>query len=352
MAEPTAAAEIAVQKLAEMFAKVLDEKLKPLGETSKRNDTFFTRLQEVTDQAAKKTDGELEKGIRFARSVKVIFASKQQVEKPAVMAAKMYPDDLVLQGAFKALETQTGTAGGLLVFPTFASEIIVLLRDTAVMRQAGVGVLPMPTDTLAIPRQTAGATASYVGEGVAPVPSQQAFDMVQLLAKKLISLVPISNDLLRAASVNADALVRDDIVLIMARREDLAFIRGDGAQNTPRGMRSAVNSANVQAQTGGTTPTVAQTIADVKNLIKFVKKGRKGLLVKPTWFMSTRSEMYLRMIRESGFWVFPEMNASASGLTPRGVGGVNTGVFQGFPYYVTDQIPDNLGAGTNGCATI
>jgi len=63
--------------------------------------------------------------------------------------------------------------------------------------------------------------------------------------------------------------------------------------------------------------------------------------------MSTRSEMYLRMIRESGFWVFPEMNASASGLTPRGVGGVNTGVFQGFPYYVTDQIPDNLGAGTN-----
>ncbi len=48
--------------------------------------------------------------------------------------------------------------------------------------------------------------------------------------------MPISNDLMRFADPAIDAFVRDDLVKVMALREDLAFLTGDGTQDTPRGF--------------------------------------------------------------------------------------------------------------------
>ena len=52
---------------------------------------------------------------------------------------------------------------------------------------------------------------------------------MNLVARKLTAMVPVSNDLIRRSPIGVEEIVRDDLVQTIARREDLAFLRGDGA---------------------------------------------------------------------------------------------------------------------------
>jgi HK97 family phage major capsid protein len=100
----------------------------------------------------------------------------------------------------------------------------------------------MPAGNLTIPRLAAGATAGYQGELDDISSSQETFDDLQLNAKKLTALVPVSNDLIRRAPSNIEAIVRDDMVQSLARREDLAFLLGDGSGNSPIGLLNLCNA--------------------------------------------------------------------------------------------------------------
>jgi len=61
---------------------------------------------------------------------------------------------------------------------------------------------------------------------------------------------------MRYADPAVDAFVRDDLVKVIALREDLAFILGDGTQDTPRGFLSF---AGAYAVTGGGAAGVFST---------------------------------------------------------------------------------------------
>ena len=109
------------------------------------------------------------------------------------------------------------------------------------MREAGPRTLPMPRGTMRLPSQTAlrpRATAPKTGRSRSA--SRRSARIVASY-KKLTALVPISNDLMRYADPAADAFVRDDLVKVIALREDLAFLFGDGTQDTPRGFISFAN---------------------------------------------------------------------------------------------------------------
>src|SRR5581483_5318158 len=110
--------------------------------------------------------------------------------------------------------------------------------------------IPMPRGTMTMPGQASAATASYGSEGRAITKSQQTLNQIVASFKKLTALVPVSNDMMRYADPAVDAFVRDDLIKAMALREDLAFLVGDGTQDTPRGYLSFANG-HVQAN-GGT----------------------------------------------------------------------------------------------------
>ena len=75
--------------------------------------------------------------------------------------------------------------------------------------------------------------------------TEEIFDDVDLSAKPLTAMVPVSNDLIRRAPVGVEAIVRDDLIQGISRREDLAFLRGDGSNKTPIGWRSLALPANI-----------------------------------------------------------------------------------------------------------
>ena len=146
----------------------------------------------------------------------------------------------------KALVAGIGGSGGFIVPPEYINEIIEILRPMCAVRSANPRTMPMPHGTMTLPAQTGAATASYSGEVSSITTSQQTLGQIVASYKKLTALVPVSNDLMRYADPAADAFVRDDLTKVMALREDLAFLVGDGTQSTPRGFLSFANEYALQ----------------------------------------------------------------------------------------------------------
>lgn len=241
----------------------------------------------------------------------------------------------------KALATSTGAAGGLIVPPDVAAEIIELLRPKAVVRAAGPRLLPMPRGTMTLPGQGSSATAGYGGEGKNASKSQQTFKGIVAAFKKMTALVPVSNDMMRYANPAVDAFVRDDLVKVVALREDKAFLTDDGTQDTPRGFLSFANAygttvgvfltnANSTAAAGGNwiSSTAAFTLATVAGeLAGAVNKLDTADVPddKRCWFMHPRSYNYLYNVQNSlGMYVFRDE--------------LNKGTLLSYPFKKTTQI--------------
>lgn len=283
---------------------------------------FATHNQDVSDPKTK--------GHGVARLVRAIAFGKGDTDRAQYFAKNAW-DDKLGKSIEKILQVGDFTSGGFLVPPEFSAELIEFLRARTVVRAAGARTLPMNAGSLTIRRHDGTATASYIGESSEISVTEPAGGQIIMTAKKLAAVVPISNDLLTfSAGPSADEWVRDDLVESISVREDVAFIRDDGLQNRPKGMRFWAGNV------GGTNGTSSVQIEeDFKDAINFLELANVHM-IRPAWFMSPRSKNHLINLRDgtSGELVYPEIrNAKPT-------------VF-GWPVFVTTSIPVNLGGGTN-----
>jgi HK97 family phage major capsid protein len=195
----------------------------------------------------------------------------------------------------------------------------------------------MPMGNLTIPRLAGGATAAYQNELDDIQVSQERFDDVNFVAKKLTAMVPVSNDLIRRAPIGVEEIVRDDLVQTIARREDLAFLRGDGTAKDPIGMRHLAMAANVI-----TVPAMPATPALGDQLTAILDGASAAILglqngmsrmVRPTWFMAPTIARFISLARDQvgGFYFKDE---------------IERGMWEGYPIKLTQQIPTNLSIST------
>lgn len=254
----------------------------------------------------------------------------------------------------KALVTSSGSAGGFIVPPDYMNEIIPLLRAKAVVRSAGPRNLPMPRGTMTLPSQASAASAAYGAEGAKIGKSQPSVGAVVASFKKLTALVPVSNDMMRYADPAVDAFVRDDLIKVMALREDLAFLMSDGTQDSPRGFLSfangwvaknggtvgtwltnanstfAANAVDPANNTGGNfiTSTANYTLATVATELGGAVNRLDSANVpedKRVWFMHPRSYNYLYNVQNSlGVYVYRDE--------------LTKGLLLGYPFKKTTQI--------------
>ena len=268
----------------------------------------------------------------------------------------------------RALVASSGPAGGFIVPPDYMNEIIELLRPAAVVRGSNPRVIPMPRGTMTLPGQASPATASYGTETAQIASSQQTLKQIVASYKKLTALVPISNDLMRYADPAIDAMVRDDLVQVIALREDLAFLLGDGTQAAPMGFTGFANAwvvsqggtAGVWSVSGNSTAAVngsagnPQTGQNGGNFITSNETYTETTVVneltglinrldtanvpeqKRVWFMHPRTYNYLfGLLNSLGLYVFRDE--------------LSKGTLYGYPFKKTTQIPTNIWdtSGTN-----
>jgi HK97 family phage major capsid protein len=286
------------------------------------------------------------RGIKASRYVLgVMHASfnKISLEKAAEFISNRFGDEVVAyamtpEGQKKELMTRalnggvTGE-GGALIPQDFMADLIELLRAMTAVRGAGPMEVGMPMGNLTIPRLAGGATAAYQNELDDIGISQERFDDVNLVAKKLTAMVPVSNDLIRRAPIGVEEIVRDDLVQTVARREDLAFLRGDGTDKGPVGMRSLCLPANkitvtVMPATPGPGDQLTAILAGASAAILALQNGMSRM-IRPTWIMAPTIARFISTARDQvgGFYFKDEMAR---------------GMFEGYPVRLTQQIPTNL----------
>lgn len=159
------------------------------------------------------------------------------------------------------LTVGTATAGGNTVATDLlAQDFIEMLRNRMALQGLGVRMMTDLSGNVAIPRQTGGATAYWVGEGSAPTESQPAFDQVAMTPKTVGAFTDISRKLLLQSSIDVESFVRGDLATVLALAIDLAGINGSGSANQPRGVLNTSGIGSVAGGTDGAAPTNAHII--------------------------------------------------------------------------------------------
>lgn len=236
------------------------------------------------------------------------------------------------------VNTGETTEGGILVPTQLQGGIIPLLRAQSTFLAANPTKVQLVSGAFKQGRGATGATASYVGEGAKKPVSTPTFDAIDMKAKKLAGIVPMTNEARKWTVGNLEAYIRDDLRNALALTMDLNAYLGNGSGDSPTGI---LNKSGIQSVTGvfanPKKPTLAELDAFATAMILKLTTANIYSNGRWRWVMSYRTLMYLADMRvgdNDGELAFP----SLQGENP---------TWKGFPVIVTNQVPTNLGTGTD-----
>lgn len=185
---------------------------------------------------------------------------------PEVLRAKIFDAELCMPSRRLARQTlqrdllvgtvSSGTGAGAMTETVVdLVSFIDLLRDALVLRSLGIRVIDGLEGDLALPRQTGGATAYWVGENGAITESTPTFDQVILQPHTVGALVEISRrSLIQPQGNIAEQLVVSDMAMQIARAIDSAGIVGNPDDSTtPNVPRGILHVSGIGSVTGGYT---------------------------------------------------------------------------------------------------
>lgn len=223
----------------------------------------------------------------------------------------------------------SGTAGGILVPTAVATSIIEKMQYISPVRQIAT-VFDMTNAQLNLPSENTLGSSYWVAEGNAITETNEVLDVNQLTAYKLAALDSFTREILQDAATNPSfaSWVERRLAVSLALKENDAFVNGDGS-GKPYGFRSSAITPNSVAQAGA---TLAYT--DVTKAYFAQPTAYRQLSV---WVTSSAGQQALVNLRDTQgrpLWI----DNTAAGLPP---------TVLGRPVYIVDEIPTNLGAGTN-----
>lgn len=127
-----------------------------------------------------------------------------------------------------AVVTSKDASGIQYLIPEEFSFDIVDLREMYGVARRLIGVTPMANETKQIPRRQGGLTAYFVGEGAAGTESQPVWDNIKLIARKLMVMSRVSNEVVEDLAINWGDMIAGEIAYAFAYKEDLCAFLGDG----------------------------------------------------------------------------------------------------------------------------
>lgn len=152
------------------------------------------------------------------------FEGKIQIPMDVLVAKR----DLTAAGA---------TSGAELVGTSHMGESFIdALRGQMLTAQLGARFMTGLIGDVSIPKLASGATAYWVTEGNSPTESTQTTGAVNLTPKTVGAYTDISRKLLLQSSPDAEILVRDDLMKVVANAIDTAAYGGSGSAGQPTGI--------------------------------------------------------------------------------------------------------------------
>jgi HK97 family phage major capsid protein len=248
-------------------------------------------------------------GQELARYVMAMAASKGNLMQ-ALEIAKRWDNETpnvthVLRAAVAAgTTTDPAWAGPLVYYQNLVSDFIEFLRPLTIFGQlSGYRTIPF---NVRIPRQTAGSTAQWVGEGLSKPVSALAFDAITVPWTKLAVIIVITQELARFSNPSAEMMVRDDMANAIAAAIDTSFISNAAAV---AGVRPAgINNASPNIASTGNTFAAVQNDLIAAQLAMGVASIN---MVRPVWIMSLQAAAFIgSLLNALGQPAFPGMQGA------------------------------------------
>ena len=286
-----------------------------------------TKAAETVRTVASVKGTNLPKGTAFTRYSMALMAGKGNLMQSAEIA-KRWDDtpqvETVLKAAVAAgTTTDTNWAKPLVEYSNMASEFAELLRPATILgRIDGLRRVPF---NIKVPRQTGGASASWVGEGAPKPVSSLAFDSITLGHTKVAGIVVMTEELVRFSNPAAEDIVRRDLVETIGGLIDKDFVDPG---------KAAVEGVSPASITNGVTPVVASGTtadhlrADVQALMaKFIAANMS--LSGAVWIMTETQALAIAMLLN------PLGQPEFPGLS---INGGTAGTFFGIPVILSENI--------------
>lgn len=274
----------------------------------------------------------LPKGIAFTRYAVALALSKGNLMLAEKLAESRYKDtpevaQVIKTAVAEGTTSTSGWASQLVQYQDMESEFIEYLRPRTILgRLDGVRRVPF---NIRVPRQTAGATGAFVGEGSPTVVNKPTFDNITHPWAKAACITVISDELARMSSPSAEGLVRDDLVAALAQYLDKRAVDPayPGVSNVS--PASLTNGVTARQSTGA---TLAALDADVRYVMTQFADAELSLM-RGVWVMSASAAIRLSMMRTNqDSKAFPDLS-------------VTGGTFYGLPVIVSNNV---TGSGSPG----
>jgi HK97 family phage major capsid protein/HK97 family phage prohead protease len=228
---------------------------------------------------------------------------------------------IVLKAAVAAGTTSDTTwAGPLVQYQDMVSEFIELLRPATILgRMTSVRRVPF---NVRIPRQTAGITGAFVGEGSPTPVNKLAFDNITLPWAKASTIVVLTDELVRLSNPSAEALVRQDLIDGISQFLDKRLVDP---------VYAGVANVSPPSLTFGVTPRQASgaTLAAIDDDVGYLMAqfaSNELTLTTGVWVMSSQLAITLSLLRTN------QDTPAFPGLT------MNGGTFYGLPVVVSNNV--------------
>ena len=243
------------------------------------------------------------------------------------------------------------TGGNLVATDLMADEFIEALRNNSVMLNLGVRTMTGLVGDVAIPRRSGVASTYYLStETTAITQSESTFDQVTLQPKNLAALSKYSRQTLLQATPGIEDLVRRDLTDGINLGIDLGILNGSGSAGQPTGLLNTAGIGSVALGTNGGAITV-NALVDLEEQVLI----DNGAVNRDAIGYVTNAKVLaeLKKLRAGGstttdgaYLVNDQLNAIGRGGTPASV--------NGYPLYVTNQVPSNLtkGASSGVCSAV
>jgi HK97 family phage major capsid protein/HK97 family phage prohead protease len=174
------------------------------------------------------------------------------------------PQDVMTRTLFA---TGAPTAAGLFVDAgPQGQSLIDLYRNKMNVVAMGAQVLSGLTGDLAIPRQTGGATASWLAEDATVSATNQAVGQLLMKPHRLAAATGYSRQLLTQSSIDVENFVRNDLMTVLAIEKDRAALLGSGSSGEPLGVYNTPGIGSTVDITATSSITYAEAVQFETNI--------------------------------------------------------------------------------------
>lgn len=260
-----------------------------------RNDQPLVARLAALEQTIKAiTDGPAIKagGFVLPGDVSVDMTSEQEERYLKAYNAYVHTGDMsALRAAKAAMEVGTPSEGGYLVPTRYAQELVVALKSSSILRQAGARVLQVAgTDAFKVPVMTHSTTlATLTGEEEAFTQAEPTVGEVPFEPYKYTKLSKVSDELLESSRVDVvQQILIPDAAYAFAAAENTAFVVGTGSDQ-PQGVTAG---AGLGVTASSATAVTADEIMDLYHSVSYLYRHNA------VWLMKDATAKAIRQLKD------------------------------------------------------